>query len=108
MNKYRNIKVTVDGIRFDSKKESMRYCDLKFLEKLGEIQNLELQPSFEICPSVVWNGKTLRKRVYRADFKYKKNDKWIVEDVKGFRTQLFLLKRSLFLTQYPEYIFKES
>lgn len=33
MNKYFNQKTIVDGIKFDSKKESIRYQELKLLEK---------------------------------------------------------------------------
>lgn len=107
MNKYRNKKVIVNGIKFDSIKESNRYLELTLMEKAGLIQDLELQPSFEICPSVKWNGKTLRKRMYKADFMYTENGDTIVEDVKGFRNAVYILKLSLFLTQYPQYIFKE-
>ncbi len=106
-NKYRNKKTIVDGIKFDSIREGNRYCQLKILEKAGYISNLELQPAFDICPAVQWNGKILRKRVYKADFKYVEKGITIVEDVKGMRTKTYILKRSLFLTQYPEYNFKE-
>jgi len=41
-SKYRNKKTEVDGIVFDSQKEASRYLDLKMLEVLGEIKNLEL------------------------------------------------------------------
>lgn len=32
-NKYNAHKITIDGIKFDSKKEANRYCELKILEK---------------------------------------------------------------------------
>jgi len=109
MNKYRNIKTEIDGILFDSKKEANRYFELKMLQKAGYIIDLELQPKFDICPRIRWNGKTLCKRVYIADFKYweVKSGMKVIEDVKGKRTAVYNLKRSLFLNQYPEYIFKE-
>ena len=47
-DKYGNRKVTIDGITFDSKREMKRYCELKLLEKAGEISGLELQPEFDI------------------------------------------------------------
>lgn len=108
-NKYRNKKTEIDGIVFDSKAEAVRYRELKLLELTGEIVHLELQPRFDIVPSVKWNGKTLRKRVYIADFKYYETQtgRFVVEDVKGMRTQVYTLKRQLFLNQYPEYIFRE-
>ena len=33
MNKYFNQKTIIDGIKFDSKKEAIRYTELKLLEK---------------------------------------------------------------------------
>lgn len=107
-SKYGNVKTKVDGITFDSKAEAKRYSELKMLEKSGVISNLELQPRFEICPRVKWNGKTIAKRSYVADFKYTENGIDIVEDVKGMRTSVYILKRSLFLNQYPEYKFIET
>ena len=108
MNKYRNKKTVVDGITFDSKKESHRFSELRIMQMGGYISGLILQPTFEIIPQIKWNGKTLRKRLYIADFLYKQNGITIVEDVKGFRTQVYKLKRQLFLIRYPEYWFKET
>lgn len=107
-NKYRNVKTEFHGIKFDSIKEAGRYFELFLMHKAGEILYLKLQPKFEIIPQVKWNGKTLRKRYYIADFLYKQNGITIVEDVKGFRTDLYKLKRQLFLIRYPEYRFIES
>ena len=107
-NKYFNKKVTIDGHTFDSMKEANRYCELQILEKAGKISEIELQPSFDICPQVRWNGRTLRKLRYISDFMYTEDGKKIVEDCKGFRNKVYLLKRSLFLTQYPQYLFRES
>jgi len=66
MNKYRNIKTTVDGIRFDSKREAERYSELKLLERAGIITDLKLQPKFELIPK--HNGN--RALTYIADFSY--------------------------------------
>src|SRR5574344_1314908 len=51
--KYRSKRTVVDGITFDSKKEANRYCELKLLEKSGEIKNLELQKKFVLIPAVI-------------------------------------------------------
>lgn len=109
-HKYNAKKAFVDGIRFDSQKEANRYSELKMLEKAGHIHSLELQPSFEIVPRVKWNGKTLAKRSYKADFKYYdvRPGAWVIEDVKGAITPLYSLKRQLFLSKYPEYFFLET
>lgn len=107
-NKYGNVKTKIDGITFDSKAEARRYSVLKMLLNTGVISELKLQPRFEICPKVKWNGKTIAKRSYVADFQYIENGITIVEDVKGVRTDTYMLKRSLFLTQYPQYKFIET
>lgn len=110
-SKYHAVKVTVDGITFDSKAESKRYVILKEMEGRGEISNLRRQVSYELVPPMyeeqVKKLKTKDKIVnkcvqravnYKADFVYEKDGKLIVEDVKGGKatmTQEFKLKRKL-------------
>lgn len=106
--KYHNTKTVADGIKFDSKLEAERYAQLKILERAGVIRALELQPSFELLPSFRKNGKTWRKTVYKADFRYilAEGDRIIVEDVKGSTaviTDVFRLKQKLFEYKYPEF-----
>lgn len=105
-SKMRNVKTTVDGIIFDSKKEAKRYQDLKILENAGVISNLNRQVPFEIVPKQ--NGERAVK--YIADFMYVEvaTGKVIVEDVKGYRTDVYKIKRKLFKLRYPEYEFLES
>ena len=97
-NKFNAHKTEVDGIMFDSKKEAKRYSELKLLEKAGQIHNLELQPKFECIV------KEKKICTYRADFSY--FDKFqrgvlgqegtmVVEDVKGFITPVYRLKKKL-------------
>ena len=102
MNKYRNKKVQVDMYVFDSIRESQRYKELKLLEKVGEISNLELQPRFLLQDSFKKNGKTYRKIEYIADFQYIENGKAIVDDVKGMQTDVFKLKHKIFEKVYPD------
>ena len=111
MRKYHNIKISVDGIKFDSKLEAERYRQLKILERAGVIYDLELQPEYELIPSFRKGGKTWRKTVYKADFRYilAENDKTIIEDVKGSTaviTDVFRLKQKLFEYKYPELTIK--
>lgn len=94
--KYRNEETTVDGIRFDSKREADRYGTLKLMERGGAIRNLELQPRFQLHVK----GELIC--VYVADFAYHRlrvdaKDGWepVVEDVKGVRTPVFKLKKKL-------------
>ena len=102
MNKYRNKKVQVDMYVFDSIAESRRYKELKLLERVGKIQNLELQPHFLLQEAFKKNGRTFRKIEYIADFKYIENGKTIVEDVKGIQTDVFKLKHKLFEKKYQD------
>ena len=112
-SKYRNIKVTRklpngDLVTLDSKKEAKRFDELILLAKQGIIKNLTLQPEFEIIPTVKWNKKTLCKIKYIADFKYEKDGKIIIEDVKGFKTDIYNIKKRLFLLQNQDVEFIES
>lgn len=106
--KYHNKKIVIDGIKFDSKLEAERYGQLKMMERAGVIRELELQPSFELIPSFKKNGKTWRRTVYKADFRYilAEGDRIIIEDVKGSTaviTDVFRLKQKLFEYKHPEY-----
>lgn len=90
--KYKNKKVTVDGITFDSTKESKRYHELKLLERAGVITQLELQPRLDL----VVNGQKIG--FYRGDFGYYENGVRKIEDVKSAFTAklpVFRLKAKL-------------
>ena len=109
--KYHNKKTVADGIKFDSKLEAKRYGQLKLMERAGVIRDLELQPEYELIPSFRKNGKTWRRTVYKADFRYIlcEDDKIIIEDVKGSTaviTDVFRLKQKLFEYKYPELTIK--
>lgn len=96
--KYRNKKVTVDGIVFDSKKEAGRYKELLSLEKAGAIQNLQRQVKFTLIPSQRIDGKVVERECsYKADFVYWKDGEQVVEDTKGFKTSDYILKRKMML-----------
>lgn len=71
MNKYRNKKVIVDGISFDSKKEAARYKELRMLERTGIISALRLQVPFELIPKQ--DGE--RACAYRADLYMSRTEK---------------------------------
>lgn len=106
-NKYHNKKVEVDGIMFDSRKESKRYLELKKLQDKGIISGLELQKKFCICPKT----ETVRRaRFYLADFYYiDENGIQVIEDVKSpitAKEPLFTLKRDLVKWQFPDIDFR--
>jgi hypothetical protein len=89
--KYRNTPTVYDGIKFDSKKEGLRYLQLKLLLRAGVISELVLQPVF---PIIINDIKVCK---YQADFSYMENGKRVVEDVKsqGTKTRLYSVKRKL-------------
>lgn len=99
-NKYNNKKVIIDSITFDSKKEAKRYSELKLLLKAKKISELTLQPSFILQESFKLNGVTHRAIKYVSDFKYIKDGVVVVEDTKGFLTDIYKLKKKLFLFKY--------
>lgn len=103
MSKYNSKKTVVDGQTFDSKKEANRYQELVLLEKAGVIKNLSRQVKFVLIPSQRdENGKVIERECsYKADFVYYEEDgETVVEDVKGFRTKEYIVKRKLMLYQY--------
>lgn len=111
--KYYNKKVVADGITFDSKKEYRRWCELKLMERAGEISDLQRQVKFVLIPSQYnyilkedgfkKKGKCIeRECAYIADFTYKnKNGEQVVEDVKGYKGggaySVFKIKRKMML-----------
>lgn len=96
--KYHAKKTELDGITFDSKKEANRYAELKLLERSGAIHNLQRQVRYELIPAQKKDGKTIERAChYIADFVYEENGKTVVEDVKGYRTKEYVLKRKLML-----------
>lgn len=118
MEKYRNKKIVLDGIRFDSKKEGIRYRELSLLEKAGAITDLKRQVKFVLIPAqreftneiytkgpkkgCFKPGKLLEREVsYYADFVYRdRSGKLVVEDTKGMRTTDYIIKRKLMLKVY--------
>jgi hypothetical protein len=121
-SKYRAKPTEVDNIRFASKKEAKRYAELKLLEKAGEVRRIELQPSFDLfvvdhtvgarikraAARMRGEGSILDGRIkvgtYRADFAYEQqglsaseNERWrrVIEDVKGFKTPVYRLKKKM-------------
>lgn len=87
--KYGNRKVEVLGHTFDSAKEAARYGVLLGEQKAGLIEGLEVQVSFDL----VVNGITVAR--YVADFVYRRAGVKVVEDVKGYRTAVYKLKKKL-------------
>lgn len=93
MNKYRNKKIIIDGIKFDSIREGAVYVDLKKQLKMGQIKELELQVPFTLQEKFKDEYGACRAITYKADFVVTHNDglKEII-DVKGYETVEFKLK----------------
>ena len=99
-SKYKNKKVVVDNILFDSKKEANYYTKLKILRDAGKISGLRLQEKFILQPSFKLNGKTYRAITYVADFVYKDDKGMHVVDTKGYRTEVYKIKKKLFMKKF--------
>lgn len=98
--KFGNKKVTVDGILFDSKKESAHYLLLKMRERLKEIEHLDLQPEFAIYIDTPDRGR-IDCGTFTADFRYWESycgsAKLRVDDVKSTatKTEAYQLRKKL-------------
>lgn len=79
----------------DSDKEARRCNELRLMERAGLIQRLEQQPKFPI----EINGKHVC--TYIADFAYFTKGERIIEDVKGHRTDVYILKKKLVEAAHP-------
>lgn len=118
-NKYRNRKVEMNGIVYDSAKEANRHQELLLLEKAGEISDLRCQVEYELIPEqreftneiyqkgpkkgCFKKGKLLEQKCsYIADFVYFDREKQqiVVEDTKGFKTKDYIIKRKLMLFRH--------
>ncbi len=105
---YGTKKVEFEGITFDSAPEVDRYRILREAQKRGLISDLQLQKVFTLIPrqteAVEVKLKTKTKIVerfcehpvtYAADFVYIKDGKEVIEDIKGFATEDYILKRKM-------------
>jgi hypothetical protein len=109
--KYNNTKVEFDGLKFDSKKEMLRYMALKDAESKGIISDLQTQVKYELIPAVteeyVEHLKTkdrIKTRTvqlaitYKCDFAYIKDNQLVIEDVKASPKMLpkeYILKKKM-------------
>lgn len=95
--KYGNTKVEIDGMPFDSKREAAHWQELRLMERAGEISDLRRQVRYELVPKLPGE----RPVDYIADFVYRdKNGNEVVEDVKGVRTPVYIIKRKLMLWRH--------
>lgn len=98
-SKFNNVPQTVDGLRFDSKKEAARYIELKLLERIGQVRDLVADKKVLRFPLDV-NGVHIC--IYEADFAYfdEVTKASVVEDAKGVRTPEYKIKKKLMKAIY--------
>ena len=104
-SKFRNKKVHLDGYTFDSQAEAKHYkFTLKPRLEAGEISHLEIHPRIR-CEL---NGRKICD--YIADFRYLdvsfagpqgQQGMTVVEDVKGYKTDVYRLKKKLVEAMFP-------
>lgn len=94
-HKYRAQAVSVDGIRFPSKREARRWEQLKLQQAMGLIRGLRRQVPFPIWVVDLESGEIVTVARYFADFVYERDGRQVVEDAKGHRTETYMLKRKL-------------
>ena len=94
-NKYGSVKTG----GYDSKRESKRASELKLMRAAGQIKCLREQVKYELIPAQRDDdGKVIERAVsYVADFVYERDGKVIVEDSKGMRTPMYVVKRKMML-----------
>lgn len=101
-NKYGNQKVNTNLGKFDSKFEFAKYNELILLERAGLISNLKRQVKIPLlCDEA--------RISYIADFVYfdTKRGCIIIADAKGFKTEVFKIKKKILLSMYKNIEFLE-
>lgn len=100
-NKYKNTKVVINGVKYDSKFEASELLKLKKYQEYGLIKDLIFKPKYEFIvngePIKYVGKKRSNKLTYTADAKYYDNKlrQTVVVDIKGFETAVFKIKRAL-------------
>ena len=110
-SKYGAIRTNSNDGFFSSRGERGRWDELLMLQRAGEIFDLKRQVKFELLPSFEIDGEKIRGIDYIADFTYRDSldGSRVVEDFKGHKTDVYKLKRKLFMNKFcPEVRFVES
>lgn len=92
MTKYRAKRTEIDGHTFASKAEAKRYGELKLMLRANEIEDLRVHPRYPLKIGAAHICD------YVADFSYidRRTGDVVTEDVKGFKTPVYRLKRKIF------------
>ena len=114
-SKYHSKKCEYDGHKFDSQRERDRYIVLKEALDNGVITDLQIHPKYTLLPALyrdeIVHLKTKDKIVqrldqraihYTGDFSYRKDGKFVLEDVKISK---YMLPKEFILKEYMMYYF---
>jgi len=111
-NKYNNKILKHDGKSFASKKELERFLRLSKFQDESIINSLRFQVPYELLGGFVDNSGVRHRPIkYIADFVYVRasDGVTVIEDCKGYKTDIFRLKEKLLLSKLrdtPNTIFK--
>ena len=96
-NKYNAVK----SGGYDSRRENRRACELKMMQRAGQISELREQVRYQLIPPQRdADGRVVERACsYIADFVYfdESTKALVVEDTKGVRTDVYRIKRKLML-----------
>lgn len=84
----------INGITFDSTREARRYQDLDLMQRAGQITELRRQIAYPIFI----NDKKICD--WFADFVYVKDGIRVIEDSKGWATDVYKLKKKMVEAMY--------
>lgn len=92
-----------NGNRFDSKAELRRWRQLQLLALAGEITDLERQVKIPLLgrdgPILTPKGRQMH---YIADFVYIEKGDRVVEDCKGYASEVYAMKKAILAAQGVE------
>jgi hypothetical protein len=121
VGKFGNQITAAHGKLYHSKGEAERASQLKYMEMAGDILHLEEQTPFSLSIYCPIKDDLIHICTYIPDFSYYPKACWngnkdtsirILEDFKGYATDVYKIKRKLLETiipsQYPNCIFVES
>ena len=91
-SKFKNVKVVIDSITFDSKLESNHYIQLR-----DAGFDMEMQTVYRLQESFLHQGKLVRAITYKSDFVLKLPYETYVIDSKGLLTEVFKIKSKMLL-----------
>jgi len=100
-NKYGAQKTIYNGLKYDSKGEAGYAGELDILLKAGEISKIERQKTF-----ILYGKNGGRITTHRVDFLVTFPDgHQEVHEFKGWGTDVWKIKRDLFVDNYPEILY---